>query len=441
MSALVYDELVIEESRGGVVDEEAAARLLAAKAVEAGIERFVDRAELDEFLARVEFAAEHSAIAALAGKAMWWRRWRRLCYGLRRFSEVEKAAGGLIAALERRLDAALLERVAPARLKLPSGRMTKVRYERGKPPWVASRLQDFFGMMESPRVAWRQGAAGGAFAGAESEAGADDDGSGGVLGAVVSAVAAGVGEAVSAACVAGESGCDGEIMEKGFYEAVLCGSGVVGGGFSLPAERGHDCLSASDEGWYNSDGIHHSLNKNYAVGDAFGLEYRNYFVFDLTGISGQVVSAQLRVPNPQNGYFSPNAEETYQVRSVGTPIGTLESDATDGAGIFAGLGMNVLYGSQQVSQSDNGHAVSISLNAEAVGAIEYAQGFFALGGGLAGLPAVAAANRVVFGGSSGPPEEIPQLILTTAVPEPATVPLWSTVVLSCFFLQRVRARD
>jgi ATP-dependent helicase HrpB len=29
---------------------------------------------------------------------------------------------------------------------------TKVHYERGKPPWVASRLQDFFGMRETPRV-------------------------------------------------------------------------------------------------------------------------------------------------------------------------------------------------------------------------------------------------------------------------------------------------
>jgi ATP-dependent helicase HrpB len=28
-----------------------------------------------------------------------------------------------------------------------------VHYERGKPPWVESRLQDFFGMTESPRVA------------------------------------------------------------------------------------------------------------------------------------------------------------------------------------------------------------------------------------------------------------------------------------------------
>ena len=67
------------------------------------------------------------------------------CYGLRKLSEVEKVAGGLIATLERRLDTALLVRP-------PGGRMTKVRYERGKPPWVASRLQDFFGMMESPRV-------------------------------------------------------------------------------------------------------------------------------------------------------------------------------------------------------------------------------------------------------------------------------------------------
>ena len=28
-----------------------------------------------------------------------------------------------------------------------------MHYERGKPPWVASRLQDFFGMKDSPRIA------------------------------------------------------------------------------------------------------------------------------------------------------------------------------------------------------------------------------------------------------------------------------------------------
>lgn len=28
----------------------------------------------------------------------------------------------------------------------------KVHYDRGKPPWIESRLQDFFGMRETPRI-------------------------------------------------------------------------------------------------------------------------------------------------------------------------------------------------------------------------------------------------------------------------------------------------
>jgi ATP-dependent helicase HrpB len=35
---------------------------------------------------------------------------------------------------------------------LPSGRQAKVTYTDGQPPAVASRLQDFFGMRETPRV-------------------------------------------------------------------------------------------------------------------------------------------------------------------------------------------------------------------------------------------------------------------------------------------------
>src|SRR6202453_3533579 len=58
VSALLYDELVIQESRGAMPDAEAAAQLLAQKALEAGIDRFVDRNVLDEFLARAEFAGE-----------------------------------------------------------------------------------------------------------------------------------------------------------------------------------------------------------------------------------------------------------------------------------------------------------------------------------------------------------------------------------------------
>jgi ATP-dependent helicase HrpB len=152
VSALVYDELVIEETRGGTVDDEAAAKLLAARALEAGIARFIDPEDVEAFLARVDFASEHSSLRRLDENDVR-EAFENICYGLRSFGDVERAASGLLPALERKIDAQLLDRIAPSRLRLAGGRNAKVNYERGKPPWVASRLQDFFGMTESPRIA------------------------------------------------------------------------------------------------------------------------------------------------------------------------------------------------------------------------------------------------------------------------------------------------
>jgi ATP-dependent helicase HrpB len=144
VSALLYDELVIQESRGAMPDAEAAAQLLAQKALEAGIDRFVDRNTLDEFLARVEFAGVE---APDVGQAL-----REVCLGLRSFTELKSAAANFVATLERKMGTRQLHEIAPPRIRLPSGRETKVHYEPGKPPWIASRLQDFFGMRETPRI-------------------------------------------------------------------------------------------------------------------------------------------------------------------------------------------------------------------------------------------------------------------------------------------------
>lgn len=152
VSALLYDRLVIDENRGAMPDPEAAAALLATKAIEAGIERFVDAEEWSELQARVEFASQHSAIHPLTETDLQGAL-AELCYGLRSFNDLRGVREQVLPALERKLDARLLEEVAPTKLKLPGGRTAKIRYETGKPPWVASRLQDFFGMQESPRVA------------------------------------------------------------------------------------------------------------------------------------------------------------------------------------------------------------------------------------------------------------------------------------------------
>ncbi|MGA2962143.1 MAG: ATP-dependent helicase HrpB [Candidatus Korobacteraceae bacterium] len=144
VSALLYDELVIQESRGAAPGVEAAAELLAQKALEAGIERFVDVEALDDFMGRIEFAGIEPPEVP--------QTLRDLCLGLRSFAELKRAAADVVHVLEQKVGARQLNQVAPARIRLQSGRQTKVHYERGKQPWIASRLQDFFGMRDTPRI-------------------------------------------------------------------------------------------------------------------------------------------------------------------------------------------------------------------------------------------------------------------------------------------------
>jgi ATP-dependent helicase HrpB len=149
VSALMYENLLIEETRSGAPDPELAAALLAERALDTGIERFVDRQEFDQCLARIAFASEHATIPKLDVSEAF----RELCHGLKSFAELKAAGTSLISTLEQYAGAKLLNDTAPSRIRLPGGRQIKVNYETGKPPWIASRLQDFFGMRETPRVA------------------------------------------------------------------------------------------------------------------------------------------------------------------------------------------------------------------------------------------------------------------------------------------------
>lgn len=157
VSALLYEGLVIEESRHGAPASEETARFLAERAIEAGIERFADTEPVEAFLARIAFAAEHGGPPVLDDGALR-DTLASLCLGLRGFGELRQACGG--GGFERALEARysseerrLLDEIAPARVRLPGGRLVRIHYVCGQPPWAASRLQDFFGMTETPRVA------------------------------------------------------------------------------------------------------------------------------------------------------------------------------------------------------------------------------------------------------------------------------------------------
>lgn len=149
VSALTFDGFVIEESRSGAVDMEKAAHLLAEKAVEAGLGQFAD---VEDLLARWRFAAAHGGPPAPDAEAQT-AALERACYGCKSFAELRSLLGD--GGLERVLLEGVKEqvdRLAPERIRLPSGRQAKVTYVDGQAPSVASRLQDFFGLRETPRV-------------------------------------------------------------------------------------------------------------------------------------------------------------------------------------------------------------------------------------------------------------------------------------------------
>jgi ATP-dependent helicase HrpB len=144
VNQLLYDELVIQASRDAQPVEESASELLARMALEAGIENFVDPESLSRLLARIEFAEIDTPDLTSA--------FSDLCRGLKSFSELRRAAEGFIPLLEQQMEVYRLRELAPTTCKLQSGKQVRINYERQKTPWIASRLQDFFGMRETPRI-------------------------------------------------------------------------------------------------------------------------------------------------------------------------------------------------------------------------------------------------------------------------------------------------
>jgi ATP-dependent helicase HrpB len=73
---------------------------------------------------------------------------RRSLDELRRAPLVDVLRGHLTAR-----QASALEREAPERLEVPSGSRLRLDYQPGRPPVLAVRIQELFGLAETPRVA------------------------------------------------------------------------------------------------------------------------------------------------------------------------------------------------------------------------------------------------------------------------------------------------
>jgi ATP-dependent helicase HrpB len=149
---LVFDEQV--DPAGGKQHPAAAAAVLARQAVAAGLERFVDAEELAQWKHRLAFVAHHlptsgvaaptnDNLAAALGEA---------CADLSSFAELKRLR--LLDLLHAGLGprAIVIDRFAPTHLSLGGKRRVAIHYEADRPPWIASRMQDFFGVARAPTV-------------------------------------------------------------------------------------------------------------------------------------------------------------------------------------------------------------------------------------------------------------------------------------------------
>ena len=191
-------------------------------------------------------------------------------------------------------------------------------------------------------------------------------------------------------------------------------------------------LGTTQSGLYDQSGFHNN-NPNYVAGVCCGNgEHRDFFVFDLPGVTGKVVGATLRLFNPFTGYISPDATETYTVFSVATPISTLITGGSGLTGIFDDLASGAIYGSRVVSAADDNTVVEIILNANAATDINAVLGrSFAIGGAITTLQGTApfspfAPEEVIFSLTG---DGSRQLVLTI-VPEPAALLLFITGLIT-----------
>jgi len=156
--------------------------------------------------------------------------------------------------------------------------------------------------------------------------------------------------------------------------------------------------------WYEQSladsGFSLSYNTNYLVGQvgAPDLVYNNYFVFDLSGLSGAITSAMFELESFEvDTSLDGAAAVTYSLFDVGTPISELTSSQSNRGDIWADLASGAAYGARVYTNADSNTVQSIALSGDAIAAINAAR----LGG----------ATQFAIGGTLAP---------LTATPEPAT---------------------
>jgi hypothetical protein len=145
-------------------------------------------------------------------------------------------------------------------------------------------------------------------------------------------------------------------------------------------------------------------------------EYRSFFLFDLAGVTGSIVSATFEA---SAGALTSN--ESISLFDISTPLAII-AGGTAGAAGFADLGSGVTYGSRVFTGAEAtlAPAASLALNSAAISALQ-AGGLVGFGGAITTISGTS--NQAIFGATD---YYTSRLVLqtqdaSTPVPEPTSM--------------------
>ncbi|MCA9055928.1 MAG: hypothetical protein KDA75_18980, partial [Planctomycetaceae bacterium] len=152
-----FEDLVLSESPTALPDTDAPGDLLFSEAVKAWDRVFPsDDAEISGFVTRVQCLAEWMPDLKLPLLDITGLHavLRSLCARCRSFTELKQAHW--LQELKNRFtweQLQTIDREAPEHLQVPSGNRIRLTYEPGRPPVLAVRIQEVFGLSQTPRIA------------------------------------------------------------------------------------------------------------------------------------------------------------------------------------------------------------------------------------------------------------------------------------------------
>ena len=204
-------------------------------------------------------------------------------------------------------------------------------------------------------------------------------------------------------------------------------------------------FNAVDSGQYNNIGGHNPSNENYLAGYRAdnNTTHNNFFVFDLSAITSEVIAAEIRLDTGSIRYLFPGPSHTYDLFDVSTPLSQLVSgDFSVGVNTYNDLGSGNQYGSAVFTQAEDGFGggtKTITLNNTFLQSINASSGLFAMGGSVTTLSPQSGISHLLFGGTGS--ADIRELVLTTiepitTVPLPAAAWLFGSAMLGLFGVAR-----